>query len=123
MKYAQQDVDTSFTGTKTAVFTFMKGDVKVTIRLYTEPLETSYYNIDATVEINGACYLYNGSEREYNGMAEEISILDGIISHAMNHQYKFIKRKVFLFWTNTYMQIAFDGVDVELLRINARQSK
>lgn len=116
-KYTQEGIKTSCIDGETAVFTFSKDDVSVRVKLYTEPLETSYFNIDATVEVKGGYYLYNGSEREYDGMGEEISVIDGIIDHAINHRYDILQSRMFLFFHNTYMRIKLNNYELDLLKV------
>lgn len=117
-KFNKQDgVNTSFSDGKTSVIEITKDATLVSIKLYSEPLPTSYFNIDLLVQVDGSSYCYTASEREYTGTDDEIHTIDEIIQHVLSGEYKLIKKKIFWRWVNAYMDIEIDGEEtVSLLK-------
>lgn len=92
-------------------------NTKIIIELLKEPLETTYFNLTLSACFTNHEYVYNASEVEYSSSLSEVAILRNISQDIIQGKYRIVKRKVFLLFTKTYLDIAGEGYDVSMLEV------
>ena len=113
----RQGYITSFSDGKKSVLEINADKALIQITLFSEPLPTSYFNIQLVAHIDEADYTYIGSEREYTGIEEEMQTIRNITRCILEDKYKIVKRKLFWKWVNTYLDIKITPNDtVSLLK-------